>query len=85
MQKFSYVLTDAEGIHARPAGELVKQAKGYKSKAMIAKDGKSVNAAKILAVMSLGAKQGQTVEFTIEGEDEVQAAAELEAFMKANL
>ena len=43
------------------------------------------NAAKILAVMSLGAKQGQTVEFTIEGEDEVQAAAELEAFMKANL
>ena len=52
---------------------------------MIAKDGKSVNAAKILAVMSLGAKQGQTVEFTIEGEDEVQAAAELEAFMKANL
>ena len=85
MQKFSYVLTDAEGIYARPAGELVKQAKGYKSKVMIAKDGKSVNAAKILAVMSLGAKQGQTVEFTIEGEDEVQAAAELEAFMKANL
>lgn len=38
MQKFSYVLTDAEGIHARPAGELVKQAKGYKSKVMISKD-----------------------------------------------
>ena len=43
---------------------------------MISKDGKSVNAAKILAVMSLGAKQGQTVEFTIEGEDEVQAIGE---------
>ncbi len=85
MQKFTYVLTDAEGIHARPAGELVKAAKKFSSNITISKDGKSAKATKLLAVMSLGAKQGQEVEFTIEGEDEVAAAAELEAFMKANL
>ena len=85
MKSFSYVLTDAEGIHARPAGELVKKCKGYASKITIIKDGKAANAAKILAVMSLGAKQVQTVEFQIEGADEDVAAAELEAFMKENL
>lgn len=85
MKSFSYVLTDAEGIHARPAGELVKKCKGYQSKITISKDGKSANAAKILAVMSLGAKQGQTVEFQIDGPDEDKAAVELEAFMKENL
>ena len=57
----------------------------YASKITIIKDGKAANAAKILAVMSLGAKQGQTVEFQIEGADEDVAAAELEAFMKENL
>ena len=85
MKEFKYVVTDPEGIHARPAGELVKKCKGYASKITMIKDGKAANAAKILAVMSLGAKQGQAVDFIIEGADEVEAAAELEAFMKANL
>jgi phosphocarrier protein len=49
------------------------------------KDGKAANAAKILAVMSLGVKKGHEVTFQIEGADEATAAAELEAFMKENL
>ena len=85
MKSFSYVLTDAEGIHARPAGELVKKCKGYASKITMIKDGKAANAAKILAVMSLGVKKGHEVTFQIEGADEATAAAELEAFMKENL
>ena len=85
MKSFSYVITDPEGIHARPAGELVKQCKSYASKITIVKDGKSANAAKILAVMSLGVKKGNEVTFQIDGADEDKAAAELEAFMKANL
>ena len=85
MKSFSYVITDPEGIHARPAGELVKQCKSYASKITIIKDGKSANAAKILAVMSLGVKKGHEVTFQIEGADEDKAAAEIEAFMKANL
>ena len=56
-----------------------------KSFSYVLTDAEGTNAAKILAVMSLGAKQGQTVEFQIEGADEDVAAAELEAFMKENL
>ncbi len=85
MQKFSYVIKDAQGIHARPAGDLVKLCKSLSSKVTIAKDGKEAAATKILAVMSLGAKQGQQVDFTLEGENEEAEAKQLEDFMKANL
>ena len=29
MKEFKYVITDKEGIHARPAGELIKVVKGF--------------------------------------------------------
>lgn len=40
MKQFSYTITDEVGIHARPAGLLVKEAKKYASKVTISKDGK---------------------------------------------
>ena len=85
MKEFSYTIKDAEGIHARPAGELVKLAKSFESAVTICKGEKSGNASKIFAVMGLGAKQGETVTFKIEGADEEKAAADLESFMNANL
>ncbi|HIU56839.1 MAG TPA: HPr family phosphocarrier protein [Candidatus Ornithomonoglobus merdipullorum] len=85
MKQFSYTITDPEGIHARPAGEFVKAAKAFESKVTIAKDGKSVDAKKIFGVMGLGAKQGHTVDITVEGSDEDAAAAALEEFLKNNL
>ncbi len=54
MQKFSYVIKDEVGIHARPAGLLVKEAKKYESKIQIIKDTKSADATKLMAVMGLG-------------------------------
>ena len=53
MKEFKYVITDAEGIHARPAGELVKVAKEFSSKITITKDGKSGDCKKIFAIMGL--------------------------------
>ena len=85
MKEFSYTIKDAQGIHARPAGELVKLAKSFESTVTISKGEKSGNASKIFAVMGLVAKQGETVTFKIEGADEDKAAADLEAFMNANL
>lgn len=85
MRQFSYTITDPEGIHARPAGEFVKAAKSFESKVTIAKDGKAVDAKKIFGVMGLGAKQGHTVEITVDGADEDAAAAALEDFLKNNL
>ena len=85
MKEFSYVITDPEGIHARPAGEFVKAAKSFESSVKIAKDGKQVDAKRIFGVMGLAAKQGHEVTITVEGPDEDKAAAELEAFLTANL
>lgn len=85
MKSFQYIIQDPVGIHARPAGLLVKQVKNYNSTITIDKDGKSVNALKLMALMGLCVKQGDTVTVTVEGSDEETAAAELEAWMKANI
>ncbi|MGN0162798.1 MAG: HPr family phosphocarrier protein [Candidatus Ornithomonoglobus sp.] len=85
MKEFRYVITDPDGIHARPAGELVHTAKSYESDVNITKDDKTVSAKKIFAVMSLAVKQGQEVVFTFKGTDEDKAAAGIEKFMKENL
>ena len=44
MKEFKYVITDPEGIHARPAGELVKAAKEFAANITLTKDGKSGDA-----------------------------------------
>ena len=85
MKEFKYVITDPEGIHARPAGILVKQAAGYQSAVTIAKGEKSADAKRIFGVMGLGVKTGEEVTITVEGADEDTAAAELETFFKENL
>ena len=85
MKTFEYTITDPVGIHARPAGVLVKEIKKYASTVTVAKDEKSVNALKLMALMGMGIKQGDTVKVTIEGADEDTAAAAIEEFFKANL
>ncbi len=85
MKEFKYTLTDPEGIHARPAGELVKKAKEFESAITITKDGKSADAKRIFALMGLAAKQGQEVVVSAEGADEDAAIEAMSEFMKANL
>ena len=85
MKEFKYVITDPEGIHARPAGILVKQAAGYQSAVTIAKGEKSADAKRIFGVMGLGVKTGEEITITVEGADEDTAVAELETFFKENL
>ncbi len=86
MKKFEYVITDPVGIHARPAGQLAKIAKGLDSTVTIGKaDGKSAVVTKLIAVMGLGIKQGDTVTVTVEGGAEETNAAAMEQFFKNNL
>jgi len=85
MKTIEYTITDALGIHARPAGLLVKEAGKFQSKIMIATTKKEVDAKRIMGVMGLGVKGGDTVKLTIEGEDEETAAAAMQAFFESNL
>ena len=61
MKEFRYIITDREGIHARPAGLLVKEANRFSSSITLEKDGKTGDAKRIFAVMGLAAKQGQEI------------------------
>ena len=85
MKTFNYTIKDEVGIHARPAGLLAKKAKEFESTITIQKGEKSVNATKLMMLMGLGVKCGETVTITVEGTDEEKAAVEMEAFFNENL
>ena len=85
MKNFSYVIKDEIGIHARPAGLLVKEAKKYASKVVIRANGKSAEATRLMAIMGMGVKCGQTVEVEVTGDDEDTAFEGMKAFFEENL
>ena len=85
MKEFKHVINDPLGMHARPAGMLVKACAGFASAVtVIAPTGKA-DAKRLMAVMRLAAKQGMELTVTVDGADEEKAAAELQAFLSANL
>ena len=86
MKTFEYTIMDPVGIHARPAGLLVKAVKACDSAVTITtKDGKSADAKKLLALMGLGIKQGDTITVSVDGGSEDASAAAIEKFLKENL
>lgn len=85
MKSFTYEVKDELGIHARPAGVLVKEAKNYKSVITIDNGTKKAEATKLMAVMAMGVKCGQTVTVTVEGEDEDTALEGMKNFFESNL
>ena len=85
MKEFRYAITDAEGIHSRPAGELVKAAKEFDCNIQLSKDGKAVDCKKIFGIMGLGVKKGQEIVLTFEGVDEEAAFEAISCFLKERL
>ena len=85
MKEFQYTVKDACGIHARPAGLLVKVAKGFASTATLEKGGKTCDLRKLMALMGMGIKCGDTVTVRIEGADEDTAAPAMEKFFSEHL
>lgn len=85
MKTFEYIIKDELGIHARPAGLLAKTAKNYDSEITITKGEKSAGCTKLMALMGLGVKCGDTVTITINGGDEEAAEKGMKEFLEANL
>ena len=85
MKEFTYVITDPLGLHARPAGLLVKAAAAYSSTITVTAPSGKADAKRLMALMRLAAKQGMELTVTVEGPDEDKAAAEIQAFLAANL
>lgn len=85
MREIQYTITDAQGIHARPAGLLVKLAAGFPCRVTIGKNGKDMDAKRILGVMGLGVKQGEEITVKADGEQEDAAIEAIDSFLKENL
>lgn len=85
MKSFQYTIKDEVGIHARPAGLLSKKAQEFESRITVECNGKSAQAARLMSIMSLGAKKGTEITVKAEGTDEEQAAKELLSFFEQNL
>ena len=86
MKSFTYTITDPVGIHARPAGLLVKEAKAFAgTEISVTKGDKTAKSTQLMKLMGLGVKGGDTVTVTADGPDEEKAIAAMEQFFKENL
>lgn len=82
MKEFQYTIRDEVGIHARPAGLLVREATGLSSVITVECNGRSAEAKKLFAVMGLGVKCGETVTVRVEGKNEDEDCAAIKAFFE---
>ena len=85
MKQFQYTITDANGIHARPAGLLVKEAQRFASAVKLIRGENSADLKRLFGVMGLNVKAGDAVTVSAEGADEEAAIQALETFFQQNL
>lgn len=85
MKSFEYTIKDELGIHARPAGLLVKAAKGADCKIIMWKGDKAADCTRLFNIMSLGVKCGDTVTINCEGDHEQESVDLMKEFFENNL
>ena len=78
---FKCTVGDEHGIHARPAGAIVNCAKKFASQITLKKGEREANAKRLISVMGLGAKYGDELTVFVEGEDENNAASEIQKLL----
>ena len=74
-------ITNSSGLHARPASLWVQMASRYQSSIIIKSNDSEVNGKSILGILSLGLAAGSKFELIVDGEDEQEAAENLEALV----
>ena len=82
MKEIKHVIKDPLGIHARPAGRMVKVASKFECDIRIGTPLKMVNAKRIIGVMTLALKQGSEATLHFSGADEEEAAAAIGKFLE---
>lgn len=86
MKQFTYTITDPLGIHARPAGQLSKLAKGFAdTNITLTKGDSTVKLSQLMKLMGLAIKKDTEVTVTLDGPQEEEAHAALLAFFQENL
>lgn len=81
MYQQEITITAPNGLHTRPAAQLVKEAKNFTSNITISSNGKSASAKSLFKLQTLGLIQGAVVTLAAEGEDEQKAVKHLVKLM----
>ncbi len=82
MITFTYMISDVSGLHARNALQIARAAEEYKCSIKVSSKGKSANGKLVVSLIGLAAEKGAELTFTLDGEDEEEAAAYLQALVK---
>ena len=85
MREFTYTLTHPNGLHGRPAMELADFARTLDSAVTVRKGERSAPADHLMALMLLGAAQGDEVTVTVEGGDEGRSWEAVRQFFQEHL
>lgn len=86
MKQFNYVIRHPLGMHARPAGQLVRLAREYvDTEITVAKGEVQVKATQLIRLMGMGIRQGTEITVTAEGPGEDEAIAAIQQFLEENL
>lgn len=73
MLEKTIVIASKTGIHARPAGLIVREAQKYQSETVLIKNGNEYSCKSIISIMSMAAKQGEEILLRVTGSDEEEA------------
>ena len=79
MKKIEFILENAHGLHARPAGMMVETCSAFDCDINIYKGEQKVNGKSMLGVLMLAASKGDALAIELDGVDEEKA---LEAIKK---
>jgi phosphotransferase system HPr (HPr) family protein len=69
------------GLHARAAARFVHTASRFRSQVTASRNGRTMDGKSILGILLLAAPQGTEIELAVDGSDEVEAMAALEALV----
>ena len=84
MKSREVVITNASGLHARPATFFIQKANEYKSSIWVEKEERRVNAKSLLGVLSLGIAKDTVITLIADGADEKEAVAALADLIENN-
>lgn len=85
MKRFQYTVKSLIGLHARASSLLIQTARAYRSEITISKGEKNANPKSLMSVLALNVNQNDVIVVTAEGEDEEEAIAGMEGFVRENL
>ena len=85
MKQFTAIIQNPTGLHARPAKLFVNTAKQFKSTVRVQNGEKNANAKSMISMLTLGAERGAEIMISVDGDDEEEAAAALNALIESGL